>query len=45
MVDEEDIPLAANAQNSQFITEVFDEIMDSGMSEFVGSVHCPRPRA
>ena len=43
MVDEEDIPLAANAQNSQFITEVFDEIMDSGMSEFVGSVHCDAP--
>ena len=43
MVDEEDIPLAANAQNSQFITEVFDEIMDSGMSEFVGSVHCSAP--
>ena len=43
MVDEKDIPLAANAQNSQFITEVFDEIMDSGMSEFVGSVHCSAP--
>ena len=43
MVDEKDIPLAGNAQNSQFITEVFDEIMDSGMSEFVGSVHCSAP--
>ena len=43
MVDEEEIPLAANGQDSRFITEVFNEIMDSGMSEFVGSVHCDAP--
>ena len=44
MEAEKPIKLEGNAQNSQFITEVFEEaFMAPGMSEFEGSVHCAAP--
>ena len=44
MMAEKPIILEGNAQNSQFITEVFEEaFMAPGMSEFEGSVHCAAP--
>ena len=44
MVAEKPIILEGNAQNSQFITEVFkDAFMAPGMTDFEGSVHCTAP--
>ena len=44
MVAEKPIILEGNAQNSQFITEVFEEAFKAPrMSEFEGSVHCAAP--
>ena len=44
MVDEKEIALAGNGQDSRFITEVFAEaFMAPSMSDFEGSVHCAAP--
>ena len=44
MEAEKPIILEGNAQNSQFITEVFkDAFMAPGMTDFEGSVHCTAP--
>ena len=44
MVDRDQITLAANGQDSEFITEKFeDAFMAPGMSGFEGSVHCSAP--
>ena len=44
MEAEKAIILEGNAQNSQFITEVFkDAFMAPGMTDFEGSVHCTAP--